>query len=107
MTDHTVELVNMKRTPAERKIDTEYKESEFPWGLSLNIQDESVDKLGFDTLPPIGTEYRVMAIAVVTSVNESEHENAKKSRSIGLQITDLALEPAEDKSASEKMFGKA
>lgn len=66
----------------------------YPWGLSLHLERDSLDKLGVKQLPNVGTEVYVMARAKVTSVNQSAREGETEHASVGLQLTDMQLAPA-------------
>jgi len=111
-------MVSMKISKAERE--KRYKSLEtsavvdapiYPWGLSLNLDEEALEKLGIDTLPEVGKPLLLMARVDVTSVSENKHTSeggeSRESRSVGLQITDLCLEPEPDKgSVADRLYGK-
>lgn len=63
----------------------------YPYGLSLCLNDESLAKLGIDTLPAVGTELLIMAKVRVTGTRSSERQGGEKSNDVDLQITDMAL----------------
>lgn len=101
-------LVSMKRDKKDKK-DKKKDTSEaccsvsgngpdFPWGLSVNLENESLDKLKIDSLPEVGSTVRIVAEARVESVSSrSDREsNGKKNRSVSLQITKMALSDAEE-----------
>lgn len=73
----------------------------YPWGLCLHLDKEQMDKLSIATLPQVGTEVHLIAVAKVTSVNESAREGQDENRSVGLQITMMQVllseTPAEEK----------
>lgn len=85
----------------------------YPWGLSLHLDEDSLEKLGISKLPEVGGTVIVYARANITSVESRESEGGgrgvHKHRSVGLQITDLALLENEDensKSTEETLYGK-
>ncbi len=103
------ELTSMELTKTESKRETEPidedKGPKFPFGLSLSLDDEALKKLGVTTLPKVGEETLVFAKAKITSVDESQHQDRKKRRSVRLQITHLGLgKETKQKTAAE--FGK-
>jgi hypothetical protein len=65
----------------------------YPWGLSLHLEGDSLDKLGMKQLPAIGAEMHVMAVVKVTSVNQSAREGQDENRSVGLQVTKMQMVP--------------
>jgi len=109
-------LVSMKIDAAERE--RAYAPSAvadsptYPWGLGLTLDQDALEKLGVDKLPDVGETLRIEARVSVTSISasDSKGEGGKthKSRSLGLQITDLCLEKDEGDggSAADKLYGK-
>lgn len=63
----------------------------YPWGLSLTLEDEALKKLKLATLPTVGSEIYFVACAKVTRAEQSHSEGGKLSRSVSLQVTELAL----------------
>lgn len=102
MADHS--LINMKMSAAERKDDdSEIDDPEFPWGLSLHLDDATLTKLGMD-LPEVGTLVDIHAVGKVTSVNESADESGER-RSTSIQITDLEIDSGSTEAdKAKKMF---
>lgn len=89
-------LVSMKLDKAEQKKMMEPSLAEgdrplYPWGLSISLDSDALDKLGLAQLPDVGESYMLVAMVDVTNVSSNESEGGK-SRSVGLQITDLCLE---------------
>lgn len=106
-----VELKSMKMTADERK---EYAQPtvatgdapEYPWGLRLDLDDDALDKLGLTGIPEVGKV--LLLTARVEVVRRSEEERPDElHRSLGLQITDMALEamPAEGKTTEQRLYG--
>lgn len=63
----------------------------YPWGLSLSLEHDSLEKLGIKQLPTVGTEMRMTAIVKVTGVNQSAREGQDTETRVGLQITSMQL----------------
>ncbi len=110
-----MKLVNMKLPKrSEKELATAAAPSDvdqprYPWGLSLNLEDESLQKLGIDALPEVGVTLSLTANVTVTSVSARDDQDGGKRRSISLQITDMALEtPAKknDGRSAEILFGQ-
>lgn len=66
----------------------------YPWGLQISLEKEQLDALGIKEMPMTGTVVALQATAKVTRCSEEEREGADPMRSVSLQITDLAFEPA-------------
>lgn len=64
----------------------------YPWGLSLSLDEESLEKLGITgELPAVGAELVLSAKVKVTSVSSHEVDGSKTRESVSLQITAMAL----------------
>lgn len=72
----------------------------FPWGLTINLDDETLDKLKISELPKVGSTEDLRAVVKVTRISEDDSESGKR-RSVGLQITDLAFGDPDDPKATE------
>lgn len=81
---------------------------EYPYGLSINLDDEALKKLGIKDLPKMGAKIQITAIAEVSSVNENKSIDGKSRQSVSLQITDMDLDEAveTDGDPGEKLYGK-
>ena len=89
---HNTPLISMKRTVEEKKEDKDGSclgpSNDFPWGLRLDLDKESLDKLNVDL--KVGQEVYVSGLAKVVRVSESADEEEER-RSAELQVTELAL----------------
>lgn len=89
----------MKTTPKEAKeeaaeqIGAADTQPEYPWGLTLNIDDATMAKLGMKELPPVGTKVAVTAMAEVCNTSQYATVKGESEASFSLQITDMAAEP--------------
>jgi hypothetical protein len=90
MADAT-KLVDMAYTKAELKEEKAEAmsgyPSPYPWGLCLSLEKDELSKLGIKTLPNVGDEWHLLAVAKVTGVNQSARENEDEETRVGLQIT--------------------
>ena len=86
--------VSMALTKGEKsdlKKETVLSEApEFPFGLSVHLDEDSLEKLKVKELPEAGTEFLMNTTVKVTSVSEHEDEDGTR-RSVGLQITEMEL----------------
>jgi len=102
-------LVSMKMSKADREKTSEPSSVStdrpvYPWGLALTLDNEALEKLGMPTCE-VGDELMLMAKVKVTNMSANESENGK-NRSLGLQITDMALEAGSESEASGALYGK-
>lgn len=99
-------MVDMKRTPKEKadvagsgqmvspSIDNV---PDYPWGLSISLSEEELDKLGLGSEGlGVGDILHMHALMKVTSVSSSENENTGKCCRVELQITHLSGESEDD-----------
>ena len=89
-------LVSMKITKEERDKRTEPSSlatdgPAYPYGLTVQLDNDSLEKLGIKTLPDAGEKYTLIAAVTVVGVSSSESESGK-NRSVSLQLTALCLE---------------
>jgi hypothetical protein len=97
-------LTSMELSPAEAKEETspEAEAPKYPWGLCIELNEDSLKKLGITSLPAVGATMSIVAKAEVQSASESQYQGDKDTRmSVSLQITDMAVAPvAKDMSAT-------
>lgn len=86
-------MINMKQSQKSETLLAEAQQDdapEYPYGLRICLDSESLDKLGVTELPAVGTTMTLMARVEVVSV--SQHESGDgKNRDVSLQITDMEL----------------
>lgn len=90
-------LVSMKLPPREDDREEMMsspvrEENDYPYGLCLHLEKEQISALNLPEMPEPGEEFKVMAMAVVTT---SSMEPSGKRPHIGLQITSMQLIPSE------------
>jgi len=101
-------MTSMKMTAQEVKADTvitkEDNKPRYPWGLRVDLNDDSLSKLGITNLPAVGEKMNLMATVEVTSV--SSHSSGNNNRkSVELQITEMALEkPSKKNDAANTLY---
>lgn len=88
------QLINMKFTK-RKKEDIQplpMEEERYPYGLRIDLGDESVKKLGFDFEKiGAGNVVTVTAKAKISSIRINEERDGSKNKSVELQITDMAV----------------
>ncbi len=108
-----MQMVNMKSEEKECDCDMEHKaqglmpeKPEYPYGLSIDLGEESLEKLGIEKLPACGESMQIHAMVTVKAVSQSEYEG-KKSRNMCLQITDMAIDMPKDlNKVAQKFYEK-
>lgn len=108
----SVHLVDMRRSKKERKAgsshDVAFEEPAIPHGLSINLDDQSLDKLGFKDLPNVGDRMVVAAIGTVKSVSQHDSKrNKNRDVSIELDKLDVSPVPARKIKSAEDAIGEA
>jgi len=103
-----MELVNLKKgTDSYQDENGETKtRDDYPWGLSINLDNETLKKLGYPP-QPVGTEVMINAKATIKSMSSREDDNGVRYDA-SLQITDMAISPAsgeQTKTAAETLYG--
>ncbi|WP_059413439.1 capsid staple protein [Cupriavidus basilensis] len=93
-----MQLVSMKLSPAEAKEESGIAPSaedapRYPYGLCLDLDDETLKKLGITDMPAVGSAMQLIARVRVTRISQYENQEGADA-CLGLQITDMALEPA-------------
>src|SRR6185369_7597591 len=102
-----VRMVNMKMSAEEAKEYTQPTPGdapEYPWGLCISLDEDSIAKLGITSLPAVGSQMQVQALVTVSSTSENNTQSGEKERRVELQITDMELTPAQ-RSASDRLYG--
>lgn len=89
-------LVSMKTTPMKKSKKKgavampSNPHDDFPYGTRLELDHETLKKLGHTSLPKVGDKFHLRAKAKVTSASEHSHEGDEGSRrSVSLQITHM------------------
>lgn len=105
-------MVNMKLTPKEAKEYTDNLKPlapEYPYGLRISLCEEDLAKLGITALPAVGQKLALNATAAVVSVStyqaDDASDNGRDEQRVELQITDMALAPASERSVAQMLYG--
>lgn len=103
-------LVDLKNTGDAARTDMEAadKTPEYPWGLNVTLNKETLDKLGKSITDfAIGSEHTVAVVMKVQDLSKNVSENYD-SESVGLVITQMDLgEVKSDAARASKIFGEA
>lgn len=90
--------------------------SPYPYGLRLNLNQEQLEALGYDELPPAGTTVRIEAVGCVTraSSEDPDADGDIDYLCVEIQITEMGLEEEAASSGTDtdgdgragRMYGK-
>ena len=89
------DLVDMKMS--EKQSTNEFavsagKGPRFPHGLTISLNDDSMEKLGFGKLPAVGTEMIVVGVGKVTRASENRGQHGV-DRDVSIQLERIEVEP--------------
>lgn len=112
MAEHRMVSMRLSKDEAMEKTEPSLADKpEFPFGLQVHLDQDSLSKLGIEELPEVGSKMRLNAIVEVSGVSQHETQNDKVRRHVDLQITDMELlkngDDKEDREASEVLFGRS
>ena len=100
-------MVDMRLTPEEQREDSGsmaygITPPEYPYGLSLCLDDKCLEKLEVDTESlAIGQTYHLFVMAKVTSISKDENSKGSRER-VELQITHLGAESEDEENAASE-----
>mgnify|MGYP003624519999 CR=1 FL=1 len=99
-------MINMKKTEEMPEEYEDMDEPSYPYGLCITLDAEQLNKLGINTLPAVGGEMMIKAMAYVKSTSAYETQGGQ-DMSMKLQITDIDLSGMDrQKNQAEGMYGK-
>lgn len=95
-------MVNMKMSKKEAKEYTQPVAGdapEYPYGLSISLDEDSMAKLGITSLPKVGTQMEIRALVTVCGTSQYSTQGGEDESNLSLQITDMELADAQKTSA--------
>lgn len=102
MSERDIALTSMKQSkkemekPATVRSAEEMDDEHYPYGLKLDFDTETLEKLGVKDLKDVGEYCYIHAVGKVTSISESQDEYADGARrSMCVQITKMSVEDYE------------
>lgn len=89
-------LVNMKMSKKEAKLESGCTPApedtpRYPYGLSINLENDALDKLGIGDGVNVGDEVEIVAKAIVQSKSGYQTMVGDPENSLSLQITDMQV----------------
>jgi len=90
-----MKLVNMKQEPEKAQVaevsSMKHDAPAYPYGLKLYLDAKALAKLGIKELPKVGKTMKLEATVEVCDISMNESQMYGENKSMGLQITDMAL----------------
>lgn len=97
-----MKMVSMARTKADKKAEKDKYDKpysgmggeDFPYGLSVSLNHESLKKLGLHdgAMPQVGQKLMLHAHAHVKEAREEQREGGEKHRRLELELRHMAIE---------------
>lgn len=83
----------------------------YDYGLTVHISEEMYERLGLSEAPDIGECFMMLAKVEVKDIHQNKGADDRMKVSMGLQITDMALqakeyEPEEKKDPATALYGE-
>lgn len=96
MSERDAALISMKIDKKDKddspEVSPAYSE-DYPYGLRIDLNEDSLELLGIDSLPDVGDTMKVVAEATVERV-EQNSSSSGKHRSVCMQITAMKIKDA-------------
>ena len=92
LSERQAAMVSMKRDRKEKKeaeVAPSKNYDDYPYGLSMSLEHDSLNKLGIKKLPKVGKKVKLRLHAKVTRVSDSQSEDGRQDRSVHLQVTHM------------------
>lgn len=90
-------MIDLKMTAEEAKHEYGPTSAEaedapkYPYGTALYLNEDTMKKLGLETLPAVGTEMTLTAKVKIVGVSERERLGGEKCQNVDMQITEMEL----------------
>jgi len=105
-------LVDLRYTKAEAKEEAKEarrpigyeRAGSAPWGMCLHLEARELDALGIKTLPSVGDEWHITAVARVTQVSQSSSTDMDESKTAAVAIEMMRVDRV-DSAAEDKAEG--
>lgn len=77
----------------------------YPYGTMLDLNGETLSKIGMKKLPMVGEKVRIVAEGTITRVSEYQEQDGT-DRCVGIQLTAMDVSaPSQRDSASDRLYG--
>ena len=87
----------MKEQQKNNTIPSSPPAQKYPYGLNIELDHDSLGRLGIDKLPKVGAKIKLHGKALIKSASESSDMGSKAPRrSVSLQLTHMKLDDDSD-----------
>jgi|GEM_PF-1081389 len=76
----------------------------YPYGLCIELNDESLAKLGIDALPAAGAVVMLTTRASVAGTGETDTQDGHTEKRMSLQITDMQVQFEGDRTPAQRLY---
>lgn len=100
-------MINMKKSKeeiGEQDTAVSSNSEEYPYGLSIGLEDDQLAKLGFSEPIEVGTVLTLKAMVTVTRCSVSQEQGRDKESYCSLQITDMELATEVERSSAQRAY---
>jgi len=94
----------MKKEKSEGMDMSVPSNSDYPYGLKICIDYESMEKLGIKELPAVGATMKIQAVVEVCGISMHETKD-HECKSIDLQIVEMGVE-GKKVDVAKKLYGE-
>lgn len=101
----SLKLTKKESKALEKEMSIGPSKDEYPWGTRIELEKDTLEKLGIKELPKIGTKMMIEAKVVVVATRQSTRRDGD-SRTLELQITDMDMESDEDEVSEGELTRK-
>ena len=104
LTSMKMDKKDMKETDAPAVAGSSPKGPQYPWGLGVTLENESLKKMDIKLSDyKVGDVVELYAQCKITRLSENMREGEKNpNRSMELQITDMCLEATDEEAEKQK-----
>lgn len=103
-------MINMKMSKEEAQEEvapTAADAPEYPYGLTICLDEESMAKLGLTELPKVGTPMQITALVTVCSTSQYSTQGGEDEKNLSLQITDMEIAGAPRPDTASVLYGSS
>lgn len=103
-------MINMKTSKEEAQEQmqpTAADAPEYPYGLTICLDEESMAKLGITELPKVGTQMQITALVTVCSTSQYSTQGGEDESNLSLQITDMEISGTPRKDTTAVLYGNS
>lgn len=100
-----MELVSMKQAKVDNEAASASPDSDYPYGLCIELCDDQLKALGIDKLPEVDAEMELEARVIVRRKSETADKEGT-DKQISLQITHMALAGDTTSKEAKALYGE-